>query len=317
VTSNKIIQRIERRLGIKGLVTLLAEKVSPTDLQSLLLEVYRQRAGRLQPSAVLADYETNRFVRPAAISPVSLLEWERAAFSQLPTEFEPIALSPVTSLGTNSAVALVDQNKALSTIRNVEVVSDSTNVMALECALRRQHLRANPKSKTPVHLASSHRLLRTQQFDHPLAFPHFNIFALCSAGQDEGHLQFELSALALHIGFYVRAINAFLGSNVEQIRVSLTDFSGQDRQDMLAAQLLSPVQGAFTNVDCLFDPARESGRTYYVDLCFHIHAVNRAGQSIEIADGGVVNWTQRLLSNAKERCVTSGISGERILSAFD
>ena len=35
-----------------------------------------------------------------------------------------------------------------------------------------------------------------------------------------------------------------------------------------------------------------------------------------LADGGVVDWTQRLLSNAKERLVTSGIGSERVCTAF-
>ena len=31
-------------------------------------------------------------------------------------------------------------------------------------------------------------------------------------------------------------------------------------------------------------------------------------------DGGAVDWTQKLLSNARERLVISGISGERLCS---
>jgi hypothetical protein len=33
-------------------------------------------------------------------------------------------------------------------------------------------------------------------------------------------------------------------------------------------------------------------------------------------DGGAMDWTQRLLSNAKERLVISGIGSERLCSAF-
>src|SRR5687767_8086549 len=77
---NKILERIEREAGIPGLAALLAERLSATDLQSLLLEVYRQRAQR-QPAAVLADYERNRFVRPSKAAPGALLEWEQTAFA--------------------------------------------------------------------------------------------------------------------------------------------------------------------------------------------------------------------------------------------
>jgi hypothetical protein len=270
--SSKIIERIEREAGTPGLVALLAERLSSSDLQSLMLEVYRQRAGRQQPSTVLTDYETNRFVRPSAINTRSLVEWERVAFANIPEGFQPLALSPVCPLGTNSAVALVDQNRVLSTIRNNEVVSDSTNVLALECALQRRHLiRANPKSKVPVHLAASHRLLRTQHYDNPNALAHFNAFALCSAGQDQGNLQFELSTLRLHIGFYIHVLRAFLGSEI-RLRLALTDFAPVDRQPLLTSQLLSPIQAEFAGVDCVFDTARTGGRDYYVNLCFHIYA---------------------------------------------
>ena len=40
------------------------------------------------------------------------------------------------------------------------------------------------------------------------------------------------------------------------------------------------------------------------------------GRSLELADGGAVDWTQKLLSNAKERLVISGISDERLCSLF-
>ncbi|MGC9393562.1 MAG: hypothetical protein ACP5J4_01760, partial [Anaerolineae bacterium] len=110
---NKIIERIERKAGVPGLVSILAEQLSPTDLQSLLLEVYRLRSNQLQPAAVLSDYESNRFVHPSSTSPTSLLRWEQIAFSHLPQEFQPIALSPVCPLGTNSVVAGIDQNWAV------------------------------------------------------------------------------------------------------------------------------------------------------------------------------------------------------------
>jgi len=52
--------------------------------------------------------------------------------------------------------------------------------------------------------------------------------------------------------------------------------------------------------------------SYYAGLRFHLYAAAKSGQWLELVDGGAVNWTQKLLSNAKERCVTSEISSERI-----
>lgn len=313
---DKIIERIEHKAGIPGLASILAEQLSPTDLQSLLLEVYRLSSSRLKPAAVLSDYESNRFVRPSAVSPISLLRWKQIAFSHLPQEFQPIALSPVCPLGTNAVVAGVDQNWAVSTARNTEVVSDSTNVLALECALRRRVLlRADPKSSTPVHLAASHRLLRAQRYEGPGLFSHFSAFALCSAGRDQGNLQFELSALRSHIRFYLRALQAFLGPDTP-LHLSVTDLTPNTHVERIEAQLLSAIRVEFEGVDRAFDEQRTSGRGYYRDLCFHIHAISASGQRLLLVDGGSVDWTQQFLSNAKERLVTSGIGSERLCIEF-
>ena len=37
---SKIVERIEREAGVPGLASILAERLEPTDRQSLLLEVY-------------------------------------------------------------------------------------------------------------------------------------------------------------------------------------------------------------------------------------------------------------------------------------
>jgi hypothetical protein len=313
---NKIIERIESQTGITDLVSILADQLSPTDLQSLLLEVYRVRSHRIKPSTILSDFESNRFVRPAAVSPVSLLQWEQVAFSHLPRGFEALALAPVCPFGTNSAIAPVDQNWAVTTSRNTEVVSDSTTVLALECAIRRRDLlRANPKSSDPVHLAASHRLLRAQKYNDPRSIAHFSAFAMCSAGRDPGNLKFELSTLGLHIRFYLTALRAFLGPKVP-LHLSITDFDPNPHDELVKHQLLSPVQGEFEGVDCAFDQQRMKGRGYYLGLCFHIHATDSSGKRVELVDGGSVNWTQKLLSNAKERLIISGIGSERLCSEF-
>ena len=119
---NKLLEQIERQAGVPGLVSILAKKLTPTNLQSILLEVYRTRSRRLQPATLLSDFESNRFVQPSDVSPASLLKWEQIAFAHLPQEFQPVALSPVCPLGTNSVVAPADQNWAVATTRNTEKV---------------------------------------------------------------------------------------------------------------------------------------------------------------------------------------------------
>ncbi len=313
---NKIVERIEQEAGVPGLASVLAQRLTPTDLQSLLLEVYRLRSSQLPPSAILANYETNRFVRPSAVAVKQLLRWEQVAFTQLPQEFDALTLSPVCPLGTNSAVAAIDQNWAVATVRNTEVVSDSTNVLALECAVRRRKLlRSNPRSADPVHLAASHRLLRAQHYQGPHLLAHFSAFALCSAGRDQGGARFELSALGLHIRFYLRALRAFLGPHV-RLYVSVTDFHQPVRNEILETQLLAMIRAEFENVECVVDDRRTRGRGYYLDFCFLLHASTPSGQRLELVDGGSVNWTQQYLGSAKERLIISGLGSERLCQEF-
>jgi hypothetical protein len=234
----------------------------------------------------------------------------------LPHEFDAIALSPVCPLGTNSVVAPVDQNWAISTARNSEVVSDSSNVLALECALRRRELLlSNPKSAQRVHLATSHRLVRAQQYKGPHLSAHFASFVLCSAGRDEGDFRFELTALRLHIGIYLRALRKFLDSNV-RLYVTITDFKESSNQDSLESDLLTPIRDEFEFVECAIDNDRTRGRGYYLDFAFLIHASASSGHPIELVDGGSVDWTQKYLSNAKERLVISGLGSERLCQEF-
>ena len=307
---SEIIERIEREVGVEGLVSLLAERLPPTDLQSVLLEVYRLKAGRRQPASLLADYETNRFVRPSAVPPALLVEWERIAFAELPPGFQPVALSPVCPLGTCSVVAPINQNWALSTVRNSEVVSDSTNVLALECALRRRELLSgDPKSDEPVRLAASHRLLRAQQYDDPHLLSHFSAFALCSAGR--GRARFEQEEQVWHARFYLRSLRRFLGPSVP-LRIALSDLSGRIPASTMKSKLIAPIGLGFRGFEWAVDSERTRGRGYYSNLCFHVHAVRPSGELVELADGGAVDWSQKLLSDKKERMVISGIGSERL-----
>ncbi len=223
-------------------------------------------------------------------------------------------MSPVCPLGTNSVVASVDQNQAVSTSRNTEVISDATNVLALECVVRRQEaIKAPSTHLDEVHLAASHRFLRPKLYDSPAFSAHFHMFSLCSAGRDQGNLQFETSALQLQLQFYLTALQELLNESIE-FSVLITDFHEHDRSTFLEKSLLAPIKNKFTNVVCKFNDERTTGRGYYQNLCFHIYATLPSGEDIQLADGGSVDWTQKLTSNRKERLIISGISSERICS---
>jgi hypothetical protein len=65
-----------------------------------------------------------------------------------------------------------------------------------------------------------------------------------------------------------------------------------------------------------FNLRRLTGLGYYEGPCFHIKAKNDCGQSFVLADGGLVNWTQRLLGDSKERLMTSAIGVELMCRMF-
>lgn len=114
------------------------ERLGPSDLQTLPLEVAKRNAARQMPRDLLQRNEHDRFVRPVQIKVQDLIEFERLAYSLLPEGYEVIDLSPLCPLGTHSTIASVDQNKVVTTVRNTEVAADSTNILALECARRRR-----------------------------------------------------------------------------------------------------------------------------------------------------------------------------------
>jgi hypothetical protein len=58
-------------------------------------------------------------------------------------------------------------------------------------------------------------------------------------------------------------------------------------------------------------PERADGRGYYSGLCFKLFGT-WDGDAIELGDGGLVDWTQRLLQSRKERLMISGLSIERL-----
>ncbi|HEY2378129.1 MAG TPA: hypothetical protein VGH98_19290 [Gemmatimonadaceae bacterium] len=307
-----ITNRIERELGLPGIASLLAERLDPSDLQSLLLDVYRRIVMHRTTPSLLADFDTNRFVRPSTIRPAAYLEWERLALSLLPSEFEALELSPVCPLGASSAMAGLGQDWALSTIRNTDVVSDSTNVLSLEAARRRRELRrADPRSGEPVHLAASHRLLRTRRYSDPRLSQHFRVFSLCSAGRDRGSFQFDTEALGLHVKFYLSAIRAHLGDSIP-LQLSVTPLDSATTLNSAIERLLDRLRRALPGVTAVVDHDRTAGRAYYRTLCFWIVSESEGAEPIQLVDGGCVDWTQRLLSDSKERLFASGIGTDRV-----
>ncbi len=318
--NNPIIARIQREAGIPELINILTERLDPTDMQSLLLEVYRRRAARINPSHLLDRYEHDKFTRPSSLAPSLMMDVDRLAWSLLPDLYEAIELSPLCPLGANAALATVDQNKVVTTIRNTEVMADSTNALALECALRRRlFLRHSSRSRERVRLCASHRLVRGQAYGSASARAHFRLLGLCAAGRDEGSYRFETTTLVEQISYFLRLLQetAQLGYRIGQVRVTITSLREDRLEHVLDENVLKPVRAAYPDVRCAFDPDRETGRGYYIVACFHVYATNMAGAEYQLVDGGFTTWTQQLLSNNKERLLISGLGTELLCRHFN
>lgn len=306
------LDRILREHG-EELLTNLAEKLSPADLQSLLMRVYELRATKQSPARLLEQHENNRFVRPSIVSPETLLEFDRVAYSVAKPTFEPIELAPLSPMGVTAALTTVSQNTIVSTSRNTEAISDPTNVMALECAVRRKQAAQHER----IRFCCSERVTRGQPLSQPKSWAHFKLFALTSSGRDEGSYRFESDELVNHISFYLRLFGALSadGFSFGSIRVLLTNFVGEELRSS-HEQVLDRLRADFPYVAFEADSERKTGRGYYIGSCMQIHVKDKSGEEFFLADGGVVDWTQQLLSNKKERLVISGIGTERLCSIF-
>jgi hypothetical protein len=205
---SRIINRILAQTGMPRLVTALADELGASDLQSLLLTVYQARARDVREAEVLARAGQHTLLAPSTVDARLLNRFDRIAFD-CARDFEAVDLSPVCPLGTNFVLGLIDQNNVLTTIRNAEVLGDSTPALALECARRRKP-QSQRVAAQPVRLASSHRVIRLQPFDFPGYSPHFRLFGLVSAGRDTGSQEFEMQHLNEHVRVYLdlfRALN--------------------------------------------------------------------------------------------------------------
>jgi hypothetical protein len=251
------------------------DRLPATDLQTLLLDVARSRAARVKPADVLRRWREDRFVRPATADPRSLAMVEARLWALLPDEFDGIELSPVVPVGTCSAVAPVSQNRIVTAMRSVEVLSDSANALAVEAADRRTREPAHD-----AHLAASHRLLRAQRFSAGYS-SHFRLFTLVSSARDTGSASTQARLITLHLDYW-RRVFAELAPATE-IRLSI----------------LNPaVRQRLATMSIVEDQGRAEG--YYVDAALRFECGD-----VELGDGGLTTWTAQLTGNAKERCLVS------------
>jgi hypothetical protein len=293
---------VAARVDAKTYATL-AEELAPSELWSLLLEVFGRRAERRKPAEVLRQWDRDGFTRPAAIDQRTFVEVDSHLLAAA-HRFEAIELSPIAPLGACSAIGLASQNKIVSALRGTEVVSDPTNVLALECARR---IRA--REAEPIRLATCHRCVRAQPFPKKPGFaPHFRIFCLASAGLEQKDHAFVEGALVEHIETHLAAMDR-LAQNGYAFPPRSVNILATPARGAIADRVAARLGGVDVTRNVL-------EHAYYDGLRFMVNLAYDSATSIPFADGGAFDWLEKLTSNKRMVFVASGMGAQLIPTLF-
>jgi hypothetical protein len=279
--------------------------LSGSEFTSVLLGVVAERADSVEPAEVLRRHRDDRFVASGSIDLRSLHRMETRLLETVPASFDGVVLAPLAPTGLHSSVAEVHQNNVVATIRRTDVAADPTAGLALEAAVRRRPV--EHRSGEPTRLVGLQRVTRAQMFDGPRSFAHFTLLGLVTAGRDTGNHRFERDALVEHGSVLALAL---LASGADEVRLKVSDWTG------MLGDVVDRITGAVGDdrVVVEADPGRTRAKGYYRDAA--VEGWVRFGDDVfDVADGGFVDWTARLLEDAKERLMISGIGVDRLVLA--
>lgn len=293
---------ITDRVGAPAFERLAAE-LSGSELQSVLLEVMSRRAKQRAPAEVLAQFRRDGFCRPAVVDQRTSVALD-AHLLAAAEGFEAIELSPVAPLAACSSVALTDQNRVLSALRGTEIVSDPTNVLALECALR---LRTSPAKD--VHFATSQRVIRAQPVPKlPGYAPHFRIFVLASGGQ-------EAKDHAFTVGTLVRHVRTMMGA-LDRLEAHGYSF-GARRVDVLATEERARLGDRVAEALGAIAARKPLVHDYYSGgLRTMLWVTAPDGAEVPLVDGGAFDWLAKLTSSRRAVFVATGAGAQLIALRF-
>ncbi|WP_448006020.1 hypothetical protein [Agromyces bauzanensis] len=272
---------------------------SPSRTRGELLRLVREQAGRRRPADLLAQHRRDGFVMPSMLDLRLVNTLDRLAL-EAAEGYDAVLLSPVAPLGVNSVVAPTSQDRTVTTTRGSEVVSDPTNVLALECARR---LLESPPA--PVRLATVHQTLRAQSLanDDGAHSRHFRLLALAESGPGLPDDGFEVEAVARQLQAYDRLFDAC----VRELGVAFPRRRAVVRVDArgpaLAERVVRRLGEALPHVEVATEPLTSR---YYDGLRVGFGADGRAGEFVEIADLGRFDWVAQLTSDRRNRFVASG-----------
>jgi hypothetical protein len=187
------------------------------------------------------------------------------------------------------------------------VVSDPTNVMALECARRR---RAEPERRDqPIRLATCQRVVRAQPAPKKPGFAqHFNLFALGTAARERAdHAGLE-EALAEHVAVHLRALDAVTadGYRLPPRSVTLLARPGLDHVADRLAQRLQPTPVGRGRLE---HPYYDGGLRFSVSL-------GEGADPLPMVDGGAFGWMAALTGDHRQLFVASGLGPQLIATLW-
>lgn len=304
---DEAIKHIIGRYNLNDIVDILSNKLSGSELNSLLLEVFEKRVMQETPSSLLEKYTKNKLVKPAQLDFLKFKEEELECCKIVAnSNFELIELSPVAQLGTSSVMATVNQKKVLTALRNTEVQSDPTNSIALHYASLKKN---NELSGKTYNFSNVSRVIRTQVFSNPNFTPHFPILCLISCGMDTGSFEFEKTEIHKHFAITQDVCKSVFGFN--NLFFEIIPCKGYDSNSPLISNSLSHIKNSGFDVRIA---ESDSQNNYYYGMRIKAKIITD-GVEYEIGDGGLLDWTQKLLANKKERMLTMGL-GIQLLHLF-
>jgi len=288
----------------EGYTYLLNElqKFSGSELNTVLLELFRKRAKKITPAELLKHFEKNRFAAPSSVDTITFKEFEiRCLKLAEQKNFTSITLSPLTSFGACSAIGFVDQNNIVSALRGTEVVADATNVFAL---LIVQGLKRR-KNNSVVKYSTTHRHVRGQALSNPAFTAHFGVFCLATGGMGIGNFSFELEHLLEHIHLHFSLLSNEFKEDKLSIKIFLKD-DNETFHQKLKRRIID-----FSNSVEIKIEREPNPNNYYKFAQFKFYLLYK-GEEINLSDGGFVDWTQKLIPNRKHRLIISGTETELI-----
>lgn len=297
-----IAKLVEEKTGYPNLLNDLNTKLSGSELNTFLLELFRERTQIISATELLKQFEINRFVQPSAADPILFKELEIKYLKQAKSKgFFPIALSPLTSLGTCSAIAFVDQHNVVSAVRGTEIVSDATNVFALLIAKEVK----TKKNTSVIKYATAHRHVRSQALSNPAHTAHFGVFCMATGGLDTGNFSFELENLIEHMNFHWSLLSNEFEKDKLFIKILL-----KNNNDTFHQKLVERLKKFDDSIRIELIKELHAG-DYYKLVQFKFF-LEHNGNEMNLSDGGFVDWTQKFIPNKKHRLLISGVGTELI-----